>query len=1025
MRLHLRVTNRCARRRRLRISTRIAVLDLSGARMMIRVLGPIEISDDAGNHLAVAGAAQRRLLAMLMIHRGSVVRAERLAEVSGVSLGALRVTVSRFRKLVGDALVVTAADGYVLHADAVDVDSARFETLLGHSQLADDDRKVALLDDALGEWRGPAYAEFADEEWARPAAVRLNELRAAAVEDRFAALLGVGRFTDASAGLETHTAEFPLRDRARGLLMRALAAQGRQAEALRAYQSYHRYLGEEIGTEPSHELRDLERRIATGWHDATPTPTGRIGSPRSSGDTRRSNLSTPATRFIGRSGEVETVVGLALVNRLITLTGVGGVGKTRLAIQVAAELVPQFPDGIWFVELAPVGDPAAIPDAVATTMGVIAQPGLTVTASLAQALAGRHLLIVLDNCEHVIDAAADLVEAILARTNTVKIIATSREGLRIGAEHLWSVPSLDTGGVNSAAAELFMERARAVAAGFSVNTDTDATAVTEICTRLDGNALAIELAAARMVSMSPTDVRDRLGDRFRLLTGGRRGLERHQTLRHAVQWSYELLTDDERFVLQHASVFADGFNLAAITDVCGSFDEYVMLDLVDSLVRKSLVTAHQLPGGRARYGLLETIRQFAEDQLRTTGTIGEVRDRHARHYAAQAIAYWDMWDGPGFDTATDWVEVEFANLRAGFRWAIDRSDLDTATAIAAHTAMLIIGLQQFEPFQWAEALLPAAIAADVRQLPRLYVAASHCIYVGRPEDAVGYAQAASALQDNPGYQPFDPAWAPSREAHAHFVAGRPDRYVEINAALATRPGLARVMGLRGQVLGLATVRRSGEAMAIAEDALNAARAHANPYWIASAYSVCGVAFTKTDPARALDSYRGGLAYTRQHRLPQVEALIAKHAALLEAVHGDLDQALTLFTTAINSFHQAGNPVELTSTFANLAVFFRITRPEIAATLQGTTTHFPPRNSIILFAAVIDHVRNTLGTETFDRCVATGAAMDTAEAVRYAHAQIEAARSEHHGAVEVPRQPASANSPSERKLRLVKGASAQR
>ncbi len=230
-------------------------------------------------------------------------------------------------------------------------------------------------------------------------------------------------------------------------------------------------------------------------------------------------------------------------HRLVTLTGVGGVGKTRLAVQVAAELVPDFADGVWLVELAPVGDPAAVPDAVATVLGITQQPGQTVTESVAEALAGRRLLIVFDNCEHVLDAAADLVEAILARASTVTVIATSREGLRVGAEHLWPVPSLDVrAGAGSAAVELFVERARAVTPGFSLVDGSDADAVVEICRRLDGIALAIELAAARMVSMTPSEVRARLDDRFRLLSGSRRGLERHQTLRHAVQWSYDLLT---------------------------------------------------------------------------------------------------------------------------------------------------------------------------------------------------------------------------------------------------------------------------------------------------------------------------------------------------------------------------------------------------------------------------------------------------------------------------------------------------
>jgi predicted ATPase len=339
------------------------------------------------------------------------------------------------------------------------------------------------------------------------------------------------------------------------------------------------------------------------------------------------------------------------------------------------------------------------------------------------------MLVVVDNCEHVLEAAAEVVEKILACTTAVKVLATSREGLRAAGEQVWPVPSLEVDdGVGSAAVELFVARARAVAPGFGLADPHDAAAVIEICGRLDGMALAIELAAARMVSMSPQDVRDRLDDRFRLLSGPRRGLERHQTLRQAVGWSYDLLGEDERTVLNRVSVFAGGFDLAAAGAVAGQNrgDEFGPLDVVESLVRKSLVTVERV-GGHARYGLLETIRQFAQDQLAATGTIGEIRDRHARYFAGLAVAYWGMWDGPGQRVALDWVEVEFANLRAGFRWAADQQDLATAAAIAAHTAMLGQTLQRFEPAGWAEEILEAARAAGLAQLPRLYIAASCCV----------------------------------------------------------------------------------------------------------------------------------------------------------------------------------------------------------------------------------------------------------------------------------------------------------
>ena len=276
-------------------------------------------------------------------------------------------------------------------------------------------------------------------------------------------------------------------------------------------------------------------------------------------DTSPGNLRPAVTSLIGRDTEVSNIQVAVRSHRLVTLTGVGGVGKTRLALEVAGRLADEFPDGVWFFELAAVADPAAVPDAVAAVLGITQQPGKSVAESVAAALEGRVRLLVIDNCEHVRDAAADLIEAILAQSATVRIVATSREGLRVADEQLWLVPSLDvTGGVDSAAVTLFVERARSVAQRFSLAGADEAEAVVEICRRLDGIPLAIELAASRMASMTPIEVRDRLDDRFKLLVGSRRGLERHQTLRHAVAWSYDLLDDAEKVLLERCSVFAGG-----------------------------------------------------------------------------------------------------------------------------------------------------------------------------------------------------------------------------------------------------------------------------------------------------------------------------------------------------------------------------------------------------------------------------------------------------------------------------------
>ncbi|MGB6511706.1 MAG: adenylate/guanylate cyclase domain-containing protein, partial [Mycobacterium sp.] len=419
-------------------------------------------------------------------------------------------------------------------------------------------------------------------------------------------------------------------------------------------------------------------------------------------DASRGNLRPATTSFIGRESEAGEVQAAIKAHRLVTLTGVGGVGKTRLALEVAGRLVDEFPDGVWFFELAAVTDPAAVPDAVAAVLGITQQPGSTVAESVAAALEGRVRLLVLDNCEHVLDAAADLIEAILAASATTKIVATSREGLGIADERLWPVPSLDVGaGVDSAAVSLFIERAQAVSPGFSVAELGEADAVVEICRRLDGIPLAIELAASRMASMTAAEVRDRLDHRFRLLVGSRRGLERHQTLRHAVAWSYDLLDDTERALLERCSVFAGGFDLESACAVMGSDDDFATLDLLDALVRKSLLVADR-SSGRTRFSMLETIRQFAEDQLVARGEASESRAAHSRYFAGREADILALWDSPRQRDAYDWFTIELANLRTAFRWAADQGDLDVAATLASYVGLLGYSVQTYEPIAWAE-----------------------------------------------------------------------------------------------------------------------------------------------------------------------------------------------------------------------------------------------------------------------------------------------------------------------------------
>jgi predicted ATPase/class 3 adenylate cyclase len=714
-------------------------------------------------------------------------------------------------------------------------------------------------------------------------------------------------------------------------------------------------------------------------------------------DTVPGNLRSQATSFIGRESEITELVEAVRANRLVTLTGVGGVGKTRLALQVAAELVPDFPEGVFVVELVSVGDPAAVPDAVANALGIVQQPRKSVTESVAEAVAGRYRLLVLDNCEHVLDAAANIVEAIFERSKTVKVLATSREGLRLSAEHLWPVPSLAVSdGEDSPGVRLFVERARAASPRFTLDREADALAVVEICRRLDGIPLAIELAAARMLSMRPAEVRDRLGDRFRLLAGGRRGLERHQTLRHAVQWSYDLLDPHEHLLLNRCSVFAGGFDLDGAVAVGGGgeLDEYAVLDLLDALVRKSLLTA-EAAGDAMRYGMLETIRQFAVEQLAFTGSSDEVRDLHARYFVRKENSLIANRDGPKLHEASHWLEREMANLRAAFRWSSSRGDLDSAAAIAIYGSLIGYASDRWEPVAWAEELLEPARAAEHGRLATLYLMASFCGWGGRVAEGIAYAESALKLLDGPGHQVATVGGSYVWVASAYGVAGRFDKMIPMFEREIASSG----DGLRTAAIGIGQALffsgRSEEGMARAVAAVAVAEAGGNPGEIAYALFVYGQAHATVDPFRAKAAMERGLAVARAGEVRSWVNRISSALAGLEATIGDPRKALGLFGAAIDGLYDAGNITTLLGQgLGGLAVALdRLGHHDAAATLIGFTGQRP---NVRGFAEAEVHLRSVLGDETFERLSREGAALELADAVRYAHEQIRLAREELEG-----------------------------
>jgi predicted ATPase/class 3 adenylate cyclase len=445
------------------------------------------------------------------------------------------------------------------------------------------------------------------------------------------------------------------------------------------------------------------------------------------------NLPVASTSFVGHGEELRRLAADLPSRRLITLTGVGGVGKTRLAVEAGWMVADEFPDGVWLCELAAVAEPAAVAHAVATVLSIRPQVGLSPVDGVVDALRGRRLLVILDNCEHLLDAAADLVGRVAASCSTVTVLATSREPLGVAGERVWAVPSL------SAATEgvrLFCDRAEAADTSFSPS-ESDVAVVAEICERLDGIPLAVELAAARVRFMTVVDVAERLHDRFRLLRGGRRGLERHQTLAATVQWSYRLLPEAQRLLFDRLSVFAGGFALSAAEAICAD-DRVERLDVAGdlaALVDKSMVVADRT-GAHARYRLLETLRQFGEERLDESAQADELRDRHLRHYLGAVREACRQYEGRDQPAGAATLRSEWANIRAAVQWAITQEDQSAVTDLLDALFFFAWFEHRYELADWAG----QAVAAQLGTPSAYGTAAVFAVMAGEYDHALDLAE---------------------------------------------------------------------------------------------------------------------------------------------------------------------------------------------------------------------------------------------------------------------------------------------
>jgi predicted ATPase/DNA-binding SARP family transcriptional activator len=624
---------------------------VSDPKLDFRILGPLEVGQideqPGGEQLELGFGKLRAVLAIVVVHAGRPVTTEQMIErlwpdkPPGRPQTAIQGYISALRKLLGPEAIETTAAGYVLHAEPDQVDAHRFERFLreGRDTLAAGNNEQAAhrLSEALDLWRGPALADFTYEAWAQQEIARLEELRTVSREEQFEAQLALGHHRELVSDLDGFINEHPLRERPRGQLMLALYRSGRQAEALEVYQNTRKHFIDELGIDPGPELQALNKQILN--QDATLT----IEANR---ETPLTNLPAPPNALIGRTKEAQEVAELLQRDdvRLVTLTGPGGTGKTRLAQQVAIDALKNFRDGVIFTSLAPISDPNLVLPAIAQSLRVRDAVGEDVLEALIDQVGEKRILLLLDNFEHVVEAASGLAAMIAAAPN-VNVLATSRSPLHLSGEHEYAVPPLAL--PNNAtetvsdlleyeSIQLFIARARALQAGFELNRE-NAASVAEICARLDGLPLAIELAAARVRVLPPRALLERLDQRLSLLTGGARDLpERQQTLRGAIDWSYSLLTAQEQHLLNCLAVFRAGCTLEAAFDVCGPEGELATatLDSLESLVEKNLVRQREGRDGRPRFSMLETIRDFAGERLEQSGAAASVVQRHSEYFIA-------------------------------------------------------------------------------------------------------------------------------------------------------------------------------------------------------------------------------------------------------------------------------------------------------------------------------------------------------------------------------------------------------
>jgi predicted ATPase/DNA-binding SARP family transcriptional activator len=942
------------------------------------VLGSISINID-GRPVPVGGEKPRRLLAMLIVNRNTVVSADRLMQViwgddvPDTGVATLQSYVSRLRRLLPPAVrLVNEAPGYRLVVDAGTTDIDRFEGALGEG-LGSLERApaatVTRLDDALAEWQGDALAEFADEWWAQAEATRLGELRLHARETRVTALLALGLDERAASEAEAITVDHPWREQPWRQMLLALYRAGRQGDALRRASEYRARLRDGLGLDPSTEFVSLERDVATNAAHLLVVP---APAPPLDG----------ARRLIGRDDDLTSGGALCERGRLVTLLGPRGIGKTQLALAAAASLVARNGFRSEVVELARVRDEQGVVAAVATQLGVQTQQGRSVTESVLDLLGQRALLLVLDNCEHVLDTIAGFVEQLLRLCPEVWVLATSREPLALPVETVYKVLPLPVGEdgfesgdtAASPAVVLFLERARAANSDFVADESTTR-AVADLCRRLDGIPLAIELAAARTRSLSPTEIAERLGDRFGLLAGSSRvSDQRHRSLKDLVDWSYQLLDPAAQQLFRRLSTFAGSFDLDAVEKVCAyaQVSRESIASLLGSLVDKSMVQA--FTGARTTYRLLETLREYGAALAETEGPelarrhgawIVEICERGAAGlHGADERAWLDLIDGL------------FDDLRLAVRNALIADDLGTALRIVVAAREHAFRRLRYELIGWAE----AALALDGAATQPLAAAAWGLVAYGRfvrgeIDAAIDLGQRSMELARQNGTDTF--GLAERALANAWVFLGDTDssrsavlQLVDGAVASGDEARIAHAYYMRS--LSETSTARTDAGIAYAERAATAAAQCRNPTAQAQAAYATGIWLATTQPARAREQLQRSEALSSAVGNLWFELFARTETLWLRAFDGEAHNVLSEFADVISAWHRAGDWANQWLSLRHvLGICHFLGADELAVTIHGALERAGAVNAFPFEPAaaanlrnVVDELRRRMGDERF-------------------------------------------------------------